>query len=87
MDNYDGDLLKLAESDQFVLLMKTAPFYVERIKSIMFKYNCKKDMETIDLLLDSFYFMLDFIQNDQILRDWLEILLAHGNYLNGTSVR
>jgi hypothetical protein len=78
---------KLADSDQFVLLVSTAPGYVERFKAIIFKSTYKE--EALDLLkkIEMFFTTFDFILNDKRFHKWLEIILAYGNYLNGTSNR
>lgn len=87
VDAFDGDTLTLADSDQFVLLMSTAPGYDLRFKSIVFKNSFKQ--EAVDILkkIEVFFKCFDFILTNKNFHKWLEIILYFGNYLNGQSVR
>ena len=79
--------MTLADADQFVLLMKTAPGYDLRIKSILFKKCYKEEKEEIMKRIQKFFTALEFISSNKKFHKWLEIVLAYGNYLNGATNR
>src|SRR5690606_1549720 len=87
VDAFDGDAMTLADCDQFVLLMTTAPGYDLRFKSLVFRNSYKE--EVVDLLkkVENFFRAFDFCLSNKNFHKWLEIILAYGNYLNGTSNR
>ena len=87
VDSFDGDPMTLADADQFVLLMKTAPGYDLRIKSILFKKCYKEEKEEIMKRIQKFFTALEFISSNKKFHKWLEIVLAYGNYLNGATNR
>jgi diaphanous 1 len=87
VDSFDGDPMTLADADQFVLLMKTAPGYDLRIKSILFKKCYKEEKEEIFKRIQKFFTALEFISSNKKFHKWLEIVLAYGNYLNGATNR
>ena len=87
VDAYDGDNLNLADCDQFVLLCSGIPGYAERLKTITFKVTYKEDVENLITNIDCFFNVFDFISNNKNFHRWLELLLAYGNYLNGSSSR
>jgi diaphanous 1 len=87
VDAFDGDPVALADCDQFVLLMTTAPGFDHRFKSMVFKSGYKAEVHEILKRVDNFIKTLDFVVTNKLLHKWLEIILAYGNYLNGTSNR
>ncbi len=87
VDSFEGDPMSLADSDQFVLMMKTCPGYDHRVKSILFKNIYRKDFEEISARIAEFDIAFNFIAKNNNFHRWLEIILAYGNYLNGTSNR
>jgi diaphanous 1 len=87
VDTFDGDPMTLADCDQFVLLMGTSPGYQLRLKSILFKSSYKQESEDILKKIERFYLAFDFVKESKTFHGWLEVILAFGNYLNGTSNR
>lgn len=85
VDSFDGDPMTLADSDQFVLLMKTAPGYDLRLKAILFHRTYKEDYEEILKRIQKFFIGFEFISENKKFHRWLEIVLAYGNYMNGSS--
>ena len=81
--NFQGDSIELAESDQLVLLISDIVGFKERIKSILFKYKYKNQIELLNNEIDRFYDSFEFIKNDKNLIEFFEIILAFGNYMNG----
>lgn len=67
--------------------MGSSPGYDLRLKSIIFKNTYKKDLSDLEKSIEKFYNLFDFLANSPILQRWLEIILAFGNYLNGTTNR
>lgn len=87
VDSFEGDALSLADCDQFVLLMGTAPGYDLRLKSILFKNSYKIDIDDLNSKIFKFFSAFDFIKKSEKLHKWFELILAFGNYLNGQSNR
>jgi diaphanous 1 len=79
--------MNLADCDQFVLMMKTAMGYDLRVKAIIFKNNYLAELDDIMFRIDRFLTCFFFIEHNKNFHKWLEIILAFGNYLNGTSNR
>ena len=57
----------------------------ERLQAIMFKNNYSKKCIEILKLIKYFTKGFDFIKNNKKFHKFLEIILAHGNYMNGES--
>ena len=84
---FNGDPSELANSDQLVLLISDLVGFKERIKSIIFKNKYKKQINLLNKEADNFYEAFDFLKSDENLKEWFEIILAFGNYMNGGSYR
>ncbi len=84
---FDGDLETLSTADKFVLLFASAPGYDLRINAILFKLNYRD--EAVDILkkIEAFYNSFEFVLSNKAFHTWLELFLAFGNYLNGTTNR
>jgi hypothetical protein len=87
VDSFDGDPMTLADCDQFVLMMKTALGYDLRVKAIIFKNNYLAELEDISFRVDRFFTCFFFVEKNKQFHQWLEVVLAFGNYLNGTTNR
>jgi hypothetical protein len=79
--------MELADCDQFVLLMKTAIGYDLRIKAIIFKDNYLSELDDINSRIDKFFTCFSFVESNSKFHQWLEVILAFGNYLNGVTNR
>ena len=77
----------LADPDKFIFALGDIPGFDLRIKSILFKANYIKSAEELDEKLKCVLNTVNFFRNDGRVIDWLKIVLAYGNYLNGTSNR
>jgi hypothetical protein len=77
----------LIASDIFIQTVGCVLGYQERLDSIVFKNEYKETSLYILELIKIFYSCFDFIIDNQHFNQFLEIALAHGNYLNGTTVR
>ena len=64
--------------------MDTIPGYDLRLKTILFATTYKDELKELDIKINQFFEVFDFFKNNKIFLEWLEIILAHGNYLNGT---
>ena len=80
-------LEEMATADQLILLLAGCVGAKERIKALLFKDSYEKDFELIMKEIKRFHKVFKFIQEDEKLRKWLEIILAIGNYMNGPSAR
>jgi diaphanous 1 len=87
VDSFDGEPMSLADSDQFVLLMATAPGFEHRLRSLVFKNTYKTEIQEINRRVNQFIKALDYVLTDIKFHKWLEIILAYGNYLNGMTNR
>jgi len=61
--------------------------YDLRVKSIIFKNSYEKNLEDIDVKIKTVDGILDYFKTGVVVQEWLKIILAYGNYLNGTSNR
>ena len=76
-----------AECDLFIVLIGCIGLNKERLQSIRSKnhYN-KKSIEILGLI-DYFFKRFNFIKNNKNFHKFLEIFLAHGNYMNGITTK
>ena len=78
---------QLADLDKFILGLGDIPGYDLRINSIIFKDDYLNYFEEFDKKFKSVLKTIQFLMNDRRILEWLKIILAYGNYLNGTSNR
>ena len=76
-----------AECDLFIVLIGCIGCHQERLKAIRFKNTYSKKSVEILALIDYFFKGFDFIKNNKNFHKYLEILLAHGNYMNGVTAK
>lgn len=74
-----------AKCDLFVVLVGYIPGCKERISSILFKNSYKKEGIFILENIDEFFKAFDVINNNKEFKEFLTIVLAIGNYVNGVS--
>ena len=72
-------------SDMFIGLIGEIPGYKERLTAIVFKSNYRIDSVNILKTIDCFYKAFDFISSNEHLHKLFEVILAHGNYMNGVT--
>jgi hypothetical protein len=84
---YEGEIENLMECDQFCLFLNSVIGFDLRFKAIIYKNNYKKEFSDINLSIDNFIRIFVFFRTSEIIKKWLEVILAYGNYLNGTSNR
>jgi diaphanous 1 len=84
---YDGDIKELGAVDRFFIEVSSMPRFKGRMLSMMLKYSFKEKVntlrETISLLLTA----TREVRASQPLRRVLEVALAVGNYVNGSTPR
>ena len=73
--------------DLFVILIGLVPHSKERLQAIGFKNTYRDKSVEILKLIDYFFKGFDFIKTNKNFHKFLEILLAYGNYMNGTSAK
>jgi hypothetical protein len=81
------DPSQLADPDKFIFALADIPGFDLRMKSVVFKANYKKNIDELEDKINRLTKTLDFFKNDSRVLEWLKIVLAYGNYLNGTSNR
>ena len=81
------DPSQLADSDKFVLALADVSGFDSRMKTIIFKNTYKDSFNELEGKLSRVNKILDFFTKDDRVLEWLKIVLAYGNYLNGTSNR
>ena len=84
---YNGNPTDLATADQFVLIMAGLIGYKERVQSLIFSYHYKEDFDLVCEEVQHFTEFFKFLKEDNLVRKWLEIILAFGNYINGGSFK
>ncbi len=77
----------LMSSDIFIQTVGCILGYQERLDSIIFKNEYKDMSNNILKLIEVFYICFDQIIENEHFNKFLEIILAHGNYLNGITMR
>ena len=76
-----------AECDLFIVLIGCIACHQERLKAIRFKNTYSKKSVALLALIDYFFKGFDFIKNNKNFHKYLEIMLAHGNYMNGITAK
>lgn len=84
VNGFEGDHSLLPDCDQFVLLMESIPGYDLRMKTILFSITYNEEIKDLNVKIDEFFEVFKFFKSNSKFLDWLQIVLAHGNYLNGT---
>ena len=84
LKDYTGDKKQLGRAEQYFLAVMDIPKLSARLTAMAFKAgfnerseNCKSDIHTLSTAINS-------VKNSQHLFQLLELVLAIGNYLNGT---
>ena len=86
-NEYIGDSSLLPDCDQFVRLLSQIPGFDYRLKSIQFSSTYADDILIINKKIEEFFTIFDFFLNNTLVTRWFEIILAHGNHLNGISAK
>ncbi|MCQ2817335.1 MAG: FH2 domain-containing protein [archaeon] len=73
--------------DLFIYLVGAIVGNKERVLSMLFRSTYKKDCVELLKLIDVFFKVYEFIKTNEHFKKFLTVLLAIGNYMNGTSVR
>ena len=76
-----------AECDLFIVLIGCIPCHRERLQAILFKNSYLQRSFEILTLLDYFFKGFDFVKYNENFHKFLEIFLAHGNYMNGDTLK
>jgi len=66
------------------MMMGQVPGYELRIKSVLYSLTYKDEIRDLESKINQFFDVFDFFRSNKVFLEWLEIILAHGNYLNGT---
>ncbi|CAK6972461.1 formin-like protein 1 [Scomber scombrus] len=85
--NYENDgrpLEDLTDKDQFMLRFGKIPRLIQRINTLTFMGNFPDTVKRLQLQLDSIISASMSIKSSTKLRKILEIVLAHGNYMNSS---
>ena len=76
-----------AECDLFIVLIGCISCNQQRLQAIRFKNSYSKKSVEVLGLIDYFFKGFDFVKNNKNFHKFLEILLAHGNYMNGVTAK
>ena len=76
-----------ADCDLFIVLIGCIFCHRERLQAILFKNSYSKRSVEILALIDYFFKAFDFVKNNKNFHKFLEIFLAHGNYMNGVTAK
>lgn len=76
-----------AECDLFIVLIGCISCNKERLQAIRFKNTYSKKSVEVLGLIDFFFKGFDFVKNNKNFHKFLEIFLAHGNYMNGVTAK
>ena len=85
-ENYENEE-DFAQCDLFVVLVGVVPHNKERLLAMRFKNTYSDKSVEILKLIDHFFKGFDFIKTNKNFHKFLEILLAHGNYMNGITAK
>jgi hypothetical protein len=84
--NYDGKE-EISINDEMVIMISSIPGYTERLEAIIFDNSYESDCEIIEEEVDKFFKAFDFLKNSKKFKQWLKIIMAFGNYMNGGTFR
>ena len=84
--NYDGKE-EISINDEMVIMISSIPGYTERLEAIIFDNTYESDCEIIEEEVDKFFKAFDFLKNSKKFKQWLKIIMAFGNYMNGGTFR
>jgi diaphanous 1 len=76
-----------AECDLFIVLVGCIACNRERLEAIRFKNLYAKKAVEILSLIEYFFKAFEFLKTNKNFRKFLEIILAHGNYMNGVTAK
>jgi hypothetical protein len=81
------DLSSYSQCDKFLSIICDVIGFKERINTIKIKYEFENKFNILCEKINMLKNTLDTFTNDNRINDWLTIILAFGNYLNGQSIR
>ena len=84
--NYDGKE-EISINDEMVIMISSIPGYTERLEAIIFDNSYESNCEIIEEEVDKFFKAFDFLKNSKKFKQWLKIIMAFGNYMNGGTFR
>ena len=84
--NYDGKE-EISNNDEMVIMISSIPGYAERLEAIIFDNTHENDCEIIEEEVDKFFKAFDFLKESKKFKQWLKIIMAFGNYMNGGTFR
>jgi hypothetical protein len=84
--SYDGKE-EISINDEMVIMISSIPGYTERLEAIIFDNSYEGDCEIIEEEVDKFFKAFDFLKNSKKFKQWLKIIMAFGNYMNGGTFR
>eukprot|EP01080_Neovahlkampfia_damariscottae_P008948 gene8948-897_t len=85
LSNYDGDVNVLANCDKFYLSIKDIPRFEGRLSCWNFKIKFDQDVASIRPDIEAVVSAANEISESSILREFLSVILAIANFLNGKS--
>lgn len=87
LKEYDGDVEKLGKVEKFFLHINKIPRYIPRLDCFIFMRKFQMLASEMYHQYDIMNRALDQLENSKTFRKILEIVLALGNYLNGSTPR
>ena len=81
------DISSYSKCDQFLNIICGVVGFKERLITIQIKYEFENKFNILCEKIDMLKNTLNKFTNDNRINDWLTIILAFGNYLNGQSMR
>ena len=84
--SYDGKE-EISINDEMVIMISSIAGYTERLEAIIFDNSYESDCEIIEEEVDKFFKAFDFLKNSKKFKQWLKIIMAFGNYMNGGTFR
>ena len=87
VEAFNGNTEDLDEPSQFILLIGGLIGYQERIHTIIFQNNFDDDYEIIIEEITRFLTIFKWLKEDEKFKEWLKIIMAFGNYINGNTFR
>lgn len=81
------DLSGYTSCDKFVYLIANIPGFEFRVKSMQIRYSFPEVIAKIQHKIETLRTAVDTFKADCRINEWLKIILAFGNYLNGATNR
>jgi len=87
IENFDGDKSELANAEKYFMAISRLPMLSLRVKALAYKTSFSIKSKDLEMSLGHLLKAIQIVKTDKRFHKVLEIILAIGNYLNGSTNR